>query len=117
VYCLPFGTTLLNLATRVDQVVFDMCTRGLKAWRFRKRYYTLYNNKDSYPDHLGMQIVQRIPSDREKYLAWLQAERKKVGGWETFWDRKMAVSRTPRRHGRIWILRGPQHGLPLSTTL
>lgn len=90
-YRLLSGTTLLNLTTRVDQVVFDMRTRGFKAWRFRKRHYTLYNNKDSYPDHLGMQIVQRIPSDREKYLAWLQAERKKVEEWETFWDRKMAV--------------------------
>lgn len=68
-YRLLFETTLLNLTTRVDQVIFNMRIRDLKAWRFRKRYYILYSNKDNYLDRLGMQIVRRIPSDREKYFA------------------------------------------------
>lgn len=38
-----------------------------------------------------MQIVQKIPSDRKKYLAWLQAERKQAEKWETCWDHNMAV--------------------------
>jgi len=38
-----------------------------------------------------MRIIRRIPTDRVKYLTWLQAERKQVEEWETFWNRKWAV--------------------------
>lgn len=94
-----------------------MGTRGFKAWRFRKRYCALYNNQDSYADHIGMQIVQRIPSDREKYLAWLQAERRQAEEWETCWDHKMALepgTRTTASCEDFDILKVPSWFTPLN---
>ena len=49
-----------------------MGTRGLKVWRYRKRYFSFYNNHDSYPSVLGWSTVKSIPKDPEEYQLWLE---------------------------------------------
>ena len=62
-----------------------MGTRGYKAWRFRKRYYVQYNHWDSYPSGLGTNIAAEIPSDRDKYQAWLKSQREELETREAAW--------------------------------
>lgn len=68
-----------------------MGTRGLQVWRFRKRYYSQYNSHDSYPSGLGKSVADKIPKDRDSYLAWLESERQKVKQWEATWDECLVV--------------------------
>lgn len=68
-----------------------MGTRGYKAWRFRKRYYFEYNHWDSYPEGLGKELANTIPSDPDEYATWLEAQRKLVGEWAAAWDNYLAV--------------------------
>ena len=69
-----------------------MGTRGYKAWRFRKRYYFLYNHWDSYPQGLGEDIVATIPGDAKGYQTWLEEQRKLAAGWEAEWNDYLTVN-------------------------
>ncbi|KAL9033475.1 MAG: hypothetical protein Q9214_007499, partial [Letrouitia sp. 1 TL-2023] len=62
-----------------------MGTRGLKVYRFRKRYYIFYNQYDSYPEGLGKTLVQEIPADPEEYKEWLATKRQEAAKWEEQW--------------------------------
>ena len=64
-----------------------MGTRGLKVYRFRKRYYAFYNHYDSYPEGLGKTIVGEIPKDAAEYKVWLSNERAKVAEWAAQWEK------------------------------
>ena len=44
-----------------------MGTRGYRVYRFRGRYYALYNHWDSYPEGLGADLIATIPTDPEEY--------------------------------------------------
>ncbi|KZW03039.1 hypothetical protein EXIGLDRAFT_728575 [Exidia glandulosa HHB12029] len=55
-----------------------MGTRGLWAYRWRRRYYTTYNHWDSYPSGLGSDLVAKIPSDPDEFARWLAALKKKL---------------------------------------
>ena len=68
-----------------------MGTRGLRVYRYRKRYYALYNHWDSYPEGLGDKIVAEIPADKSEYQAWLSSQRAKVEGWETAYLRFITI--------------------------
>ena len=63
-----------------------MGTRGLRVYRFHKRYYVFYNHWDSYPEGLGEKIVQEIPQDPAAYQAWLSAERARIAQWEAAFE-------------------------------
>ncbi|KAI9812288.1 MAG: hypothetical protein M1827_004737 [Pycnora praestabilis] len=52
-----------------------MGTRGLKALRHRGKYYIIYNHQDSYPEGLGKDLVENVPTEPDKYKAWLQLRR------------------------------------------
>ena len=69
-----------------------MCTRGFKAWRFRKRYYFLANRWDSYPQGLGQDIVATIPGNPKGYQTWLEEQRKLAAGWEAEWNDYLTVN-------------------------
>ncbi|PWY95056.1 hypothetical protein BO94DRAFT_530944 [Aspergillus sclerotioniger CBS 115572] len=49
-----------------------MGTRGLFFIRCCGRYFVYYNQLDSYPEGLGVAIVNEIPQDPEKYQEWFQ---------------------------------------------
>ena len=68
-----------------------MGTRGFRAWRFRKRYYLEYRTLDTFPEGLGSQIVREIPSDSNKYSAWLAALRRTAETWEAAWDDYLTI--------------------------
>ena len=53
-----------------------MRTRGLRVLRFRKRYYQLPWQYDSYPEGLGRAFAATIPTDAVEYQEWLTTERK-----------------------------------------
>ena len=44
-----------------------MGTRGYRVYRYRGRYYAVYNHWDSYPSGLGNELVETIPEDYESY--------------------------------------------------
>ena len=48
-----------------------MGTRGFYIYRFRGRYYTMYNYLNSYPIGLGSSLLAFIPEDPEKYQRML----------------------------------------------
>ncbi|KAK2612081.1 hypothetical protein QQS21_001930 [Conoideocrella luteorostrata] len=52
-----------------------MGTRGLIIVRFNRRYYVRYNSLDSYFEGLGSCLVADVPTDQEKYRAWLERTR------------------------------------------
>ncbi|TDL29936.1 hypothetical protein BD410DRAFT_47006 [Rickenella mellea] len=52
-----------------------MGTRGLFAYRHRKKYYIKYNHWDSYPSGLGADLVDQIPTDKKSFKAWLESKR------------------------------------------
>lgn len=54
---------------------FTMGTRGLKVWRYRKRYFSFFNRYDSYSSGLGWSIVKSIPTDPKEYQNWLEKAR------------------------------------------
>ena len=68
-----------------------MGTRGLKVYRFRKRYYAFYNHWDSYPDGLGKQIVSDIPADPSKYQAWLAEQRAAAANWKAGFETFLTI--------------------------
>ena len=68
-----------------------MGTRGLRVFRFRKRYYVFYNHYDSYPEGLGKQIVADIPADPAKFQAWLTSQRAMVAEWEAIYLRFITI--------------------------
>ena len=68
-----------------------MGTRGLRVVRFRKRYYSFFNQYDSYPEGLGKKIVAEIPTDAVKYQEWLAAERKIAEEWEALYEDFLSV--------------------------
>ena len=47
----------------------EMGTSGLVIWRFRGRYYALYNHYDRYPSGLGQHLVRKIPNEPQAYKA------------------------------------------------
>ncbi len=47
-----------------------MGTHGYKRTKFRGRYWTILYTKDGYPEHLGDEIVNAIPSDSTEYQEW-----------------------------------------------
>lgn len=47
--------------------VITMGTRGLVFVRCRGRYFAYYNQFDSYPEGLGVAIVQQIPENYGEY--------------------------------------------------
>lgn len=42
------------------------CTRGLKVYLHKGRYYVYYNRSDSYPDGLGLETLYEIPRNVSK---------------------------------------------------
>ena len=68
-----------------------MGTRGLKVWRYRKRYYATYNHWDSYPKGLGKELVSDIPTDPEAYQQWLEDKRKLVAEWHEKYEQFLTV--------------------------
>ena len=54
-----------------------MGTRGFKTIRYRGRYYCFYSRFDSYPEGLGKQIQNEIPTTPEAYAEWLFEQREK----------------------------------------
>lgn len=52
-----------------------MGTRGFKPIRHRGRYYCFYNRFDSYPERLGKEIQNEIPTAPEAYAKWLLEQR------------------------------------------
>ncbi|PYH42134.1 uncharacterized protein BP01DRAFT_418233 [Aspergillus saccharolyticus JOP 1030-1] len=52
-----------------------MGTRGLMFVRYRGRYFVYYNHWDSYPEGLGRELIDTIPTDPTQYQAWLEAYR------------------------------------------
>lgn len=75
----------------IVSVLANMGTRGYKAWRFRKRYYKEYIGHDSYPSGLGSWIAETIPRLHDKYMDWLQEQRRMVEEWEREWEYALAV--------------------------
>ncbi|KAL8679524.1 MAG: hypothetical protein Q9186_004206 [Xanthomendoza sp. 1 TL-2023] len=69
-----------------------MGTRGLKVWRFRKRYFAFYNSHDSNPDIFGRSLVNSIPTDPEQYKQWLEEKRRMVDKWDEQYERCITVS-------------------------
>ncbi|KAF1960912.1 hypothetical protein CC80DRAFT_489144 [Byssothecium circinans] len=59
-----------------------MGTRGLYAYKYRGRYYVYYNHWDSYPEGLGKELAGNVPSDPDKFKAWLESMRKKYAELE-----------------------------------
>ncbi|KAL8993482.1 MAG: hypothetical protein Q9169_006309, partial [Polycauliona sp. 2 TL-2023] len=68
-----------------------MGTRGLKVWRYRKRYFPFFNSHDSYPSNLGWSIVKSIPSDPDAYKIWLESQREMVEEWECRYEEYLSV--------------------------
>ena len=60
-----------------------MGTRGLRAYRHRKKYYIFYNHFDGYPSHLGQAVASEIPQDPEKYDSWVEEVKKWLEGLES----------------------------------
>lgn len=58
-----------------------MSTSSLIVYRFPKRYYCFLNSHDSYPSHLGRILVDKIPTDPNKYHHWLSKEKEKAARW------------------------------------
>ena len=68
-----------------------MGTRGLRVWRYRKRYFSFYNHHDSYPSVLGWSIVKSIPKDPEEYQLWLEKQRQMVDEWDRRYEEYLSV--------------------------
>ncbi|KAL8817248.1 MAG: hypothetical protein Q9223_003885 [Gallowayella weberi] len=68
-----------------------MGTRGLKVWRFRKRYFAFYNGHDSYPEGFGQSLVNSIPTDPEEYRVWLEEKRQMVHKWDVQYEQYLSV--------------------------
>lgn len=70
-----------------------MYTWGYKAWRFRKRYYVLHNDKDSrvVKDNLARRMICKIPSFHEAYTTWLDAQRKKLVESKICWGDHLSI--------------------------
>ena len=68
-----------------------MDIHGLWAWRFHKRYYIRCSVDESYFDKLGAFNVSKIPQNHTDYVAWLEAERQKVGELAAEWDKRLTV--------------------------
>lgn len=58
-----------------------MGTRGYRVVRFRNRYYRFYNQRDSYPEGLGRNVVSGIPKDPAAYQEWLAGQREQALQW------------------------------------
>ncbi|TDL16228.1 hypothetical protein BD410DRAFT_795565 [Rickenella mellea] len=50
-------------------------SRGLYAYRHRKKYYIKYRHDRSYPSALGTELVNQIPADAEGFKEWLERKR------------------------------------------
>ncbi|QRV88402.1 hypothetical protein RhiJN_16420 [Ceratobasidium sp. AG-Ba] len=48
-----------------------MGTRGLRAYRYKNRYYIAYHQYDSYPDELGLALVCLIPRNAARREEWI----------------------------------------------
>jgi hypothetical protein len=57
-----------------------MGTRGFKVYRHKGRYYVYFNRWDSYPDGLGIELLQEIPRNvsKKEFEEWLRKEREDV---------------------------------------
>ncbi|KAG9098028.1 hypothetical protein FRC06_006902 [Ceratobasidium sp. 370] len=49
-----------------------MGTRGYRAYRYKNKYYRLYNHWDSYPTGRGVWFANLIPRDAAQREAWVQ---------------------------------------------
>ncbi|CAL1699471.1 unnamed protein product [Somion occarium] len=52
-----------------------MGTRGYRVYRHKGKYFISYNHFDSYPEGLGVQLLQEIPTDPEEFELWVQHHR------------------------------------------
>jgi hypothetical protein len=61
-----------NVQTRpVDIIANNMGTRGLFGFRYRGRYYIVYNHFDSYPSYLGRRLAREVSDAlRNGKLEW-----------------------------------------------
>ena len=82
-----------------------MGTRGYFVYRFRGRYYVLYNHYDSYPSGMGQWLVDQIPQDPEAYqsmtsttalyccanssIVWLEGQRVKFAKWDDVLEKEV----------------------------
>ncbi|TCD69319.1 putative NRPS-like protein biosynthetic cluster [Steccherinum ochraceum] len=52
---------------------FDMGTRGYIMYRYKKRFVARYNHWDSYPDGLGLDLLEEIPCYPVGFEKWLES--------------------------------------------
>ncbi|OBZ78022.1 hypothetical protein A0H81_02308 [Grifola frondosa] len=50
-------------------------TQGLRVYRHKGKYRIIHNNAGSYPENLGVQILNGIPRDPQWFREWLEASR------------------------------------------
>lgn len=82
-----------------------MGTRGFKTIRYRGRYYCFFSRLDSYPEGLGKEILNEIPTTPEAYAEWLLEQREKYEGLHKQLEEYLSVRRyntgeDPRENGR-----------------
>ncbi|KAL8671580.1 MAG: hypothetical protein Q9168_003924 [Polycauliona sp. 1 TL-2023] len=68
-----------------------MGTRGLKVWRYRKRYFPFFDGHDSYPSNFGRSIIKSIPTNPQIYKRWLEEKRNEVEEWEHRYEQYLSV--------------------------
>ena len=69
-----------------------MGTRGLKVWRYCKRYHAEYNRMNSYPEGLGKQLVGMVPTDPKEYRRWLEGWRVTTNEWDDLYEPFLSVN-------------------------
>ncbi|KAL8735796.1 MAG: hypothetical protein Q9166_000660 [cf. Caloplaca sp. 2 TL-2023] len=79
------------LRIHLSHVALIMGTRGLKVWRYKKRYFPIYNGHDSYPGGLGKWSVKTIPTDPEQYQKWLEDNRRMLTTWDAQYDKFLSI--------------------------
>ena len=55
---------------------------GYVVYRFRGRYYVIFNRYGSDPDGLGYKATSSIPENPEEYQTWLKKQHAKLRKWE-----------------------------------